>query len=308
LLLAGVGKAGTTSLFWHLSQHPDICSSRVKEPRYFLPLSEHDVDLGDVPAIADYAALFDRCRSERYAMEATPHYFHGGRRLIDGIKSTLPDPHIVLTLRDPVERVWSVYRFAKGNMQLPPEMTFEEYLLACERSHRDGERRPSTGRAYWSIRGSVYADFLPAWLQSFGDDRLRIVFFDRFAADPAATIRDLCVWLGIDTGPVDSFDFSVENRSTGYRIRILHRVALAANAEHLLRNRRRLKEPLRRVYQSLNGRRHAEPMPPAVRHRLEELFASSNAVVAETLSERGYRDLPSWLLTPGTAEPRREAR
>ena len=95
LLLAGIGKAGTTSLFWHLSQHPDICASRVKEPRYFLALSENDEDAEGVPApLETYTALFDRCGSRRYAMEATPHYFHGGARLIDGLKRTLPDPRI----------------------------------------------------------------------------------------------------------------------------------------------------------------------------------------------------------------------
>ncbi len=33
LITPGVGKAGTTSLFWYLSQHPEICPSGVKEPR-----------------------------------------------------------------------------------------------------------------------------------------------------------------------------------------------------------------------------------------------------------------------------------
>ena len=38
LVIAGVPKAGTTSLFNYLAQHPDICPSDVKETRYFEPL------------------------------------------------------------------------------------------------------------------------------------------------------------------------------------------------------------------------------------------------------------------------------
>ena len=296
LLLAGIGKAGTTSLFWHLSQHPDICASRVKEPRYFLALSENDEDAEGVPApLETYTALFDRCGSRRYAMEATPHYFHGGGRLIDGLKRTLPDPRIVLTLRDPVDRVWSVFTFAKGRMRLPAEMTFEEYLGECEQLYRTDAPRPRTARAYWSIRGGVYADFLPVWFDSFSDERLRILFFEPFVRDVAGSVRDLCTWLDIDTSCVDSFTLSAENRSGGYRSRLLHRVALAANREGALRNRRRLKGPLRRVYQAVNGKMPGDRMPPAARARLEEMFAPSNAVVSALLSERGYTDLPEWL-------------
>ena len=36
-VIAGVNKAGTTSLFVSLSEHPDVVASAVKETRYFLP-------------------------------------------------------------------------------------------------------------------------------------------------------------------------------------------------------------------------------------------------------------------------------
>jgi hypothetical protein len=40
LVIAGVGAAGTTSLFYYLIQHPDICGSNVKEVRYFTPVKQ----------------------------------------------------------------------------------------------------------------------------------------------------------------------------------------------------------------------------------------------------------------------------
>jgi hypothetical protein len=49
LLLAGIGKAGTTSMFWHLSQHPDICPSRVKEPLISPPENDEGAE-GSHPA------------------------------------------------------------------------------------------------------------------------------------------------------------------------------------------------------------------------------------------------------------------
>ena len=36
-IIAGVNKAGTTSLFVSLSTHPDVAPSSIKETGYFLP-------------------------------------------------------------------------------------------------------------------------------------------------------------------------------------------------------------------------------------------------------------------------------
>jgi len=36
-IIAGVNKAGTTSLFVTLAEHPDVAPASVKETKYFLP-------------------------------------------------------------------------------------------------------------------------------------------------------------------------------------------------------------------------------------------------------------------------------
>src|SRR3954463_13629169 len=86
LVIAGVAKAGTTSLFNYLAQHPDICASDVKETRYFEPLRYGEV----LPPIESYTAHFRHRQGERYALEATPTYFYGGRDVPPGIRVTLP--------------------------------------------------------------------------------------------------------------------------------------------------------------------------------------------------------------------------
>ncbi len=48
LVIVGVVKSGTTSLFNYLSQHPDICPSDVKETRYFDPLRFGGMETRDV--------------------------------------------------------------------------------------------------------------------------------------------------------------------------------------------------------------------------------------------------------------------
>jgi Sulfotransferase domain len=299
LLLAGVGRAGSTSLFWYLSQHPDVCPSSRKEPRYFLPLSESDEDVsGVLPPIEEYERCFAHCSGERYRMEATPGYFHGGRRLIEGVKATLDRPRIVLMLRDPVTRVWSIYRYASSHLLLPENPGFEEYIQRCEEVYGSGRLRPKEGQAYWSVRASHYVDYIEDWLDAFGDD-VTVLFFEDLVADPRGVVERLCGWLGIDRSCVRGFDYSVENRSIRYRSRMLQRMALAMNSERFFRKHRRLKERLRRLYFVVNESAGRDAIPLEMRQKLQARFRPANNALAIQLARRGYTDFPTWLAGDG---------
>jgi hypothetical protein len=101
LVLPGPALAGTTSLFWYLAQHPEICHSSTKETRYLTPLSEaEEGGSGRLPPASHYQQYFHRHAGERYRMEASPRYFHGGRRLVSALTSMLPDVSVLVTLRD----------------------------------------------------------------------------------------------------------------------------------------------------------------------------------------------------------------
>ncbi|MCA1600865.1 MAG: sulfotransferase domain-containing protein, partial [Acidobacteria bacterium] len=124
LLLAGVPKAGTTSLFEYLGQHPDICASAYKGPGYFSPLRRGEA----LPSLATYNQNFAHCKGQRYAMEATPGYCYGGRRLVEGIERTLDEPNIIISLRDPVDRLWSSYTWQRSRGHLATVESFEKYV------------------------------------------------------------------------------------------------------------------------------------------------------------------------------------
>jgi len=292
IVIAGVGKAGTTSLFWYLSQHPDICASDVKEIRYFTALSEGD---GELAPLQEYAAHFDRCAGERHRLEASPQYFHGGAPVARAMQATLPDARVVVLLRDPVDRLWSTFRFMRTRLaDLPPEMTFEDYVGECRAVRERREPYGERNRLYWTIQGGFYDEYLEPWLEAFGD-RFRVVFFERMAADPAAAVRSLSVWLDIDPEASASIAYSVENRTVPVRSAALQRLALAVNREGLLGGRRRLKEPLRRAYYALNRKAEPERMAAETRQELQQLFAPGNEALSRRLAGLGYTDLPGWL-------------
>jgi hypothetical protein len=301
LLIAGVGKAGTTSLFHYLSQHPDICGSAVKEPRYFRVHDDH----GELGPIQEYARHFAHCGSQPYVMEASPQYFKGGARSVDLIRTTLGRARVILMFRDPTTRMWSEYRFRKSRLTIPAQITFDEYVHRCEEVRDAGAPRTGENEAFYWLAGGAYVDHLGVWLDGFGDD-LAVWFFEHMVEDPPGFVAGACRWLGIDDRPAASFDYSIENKTEEVRSRTLQRLALKANKEGgPFRNRRSLKAPLRRLYYGLNRRPEQERMSPRTRAHLRELFAASNAALATELIRRGRGErLPAWLIADPEPRPR----
>lgn len=306
LLIAGVPKAGTTSLFEYLAQHPDVCPSREKEPGYFMHLRD-----GVAPRMSldEYVALFAGCqRDVAYRMEATARYFFGGRRLIDGILATLPDPFVVVSLREPVQRLWSAYwsqtysrHLHTGELRHGLDPDLDSFLSRCEAvSH--GLVEPARGDPDWValrlFQGGLYATWLGDWLDAFGP-RLRVVYFDDVRSDPAGVTRDLLAWLGLDSRV--PLDVTARNRTVSPRSHALHRAAQVIRRATGLRARApRLDAALTRLYEQVNTTRGArQPLDERTRRRIHALYADSNRTVARTLRDHGYRALPGWLEAAG---------
>lgn len=299
LIIAGVQKAGTSSLFWYLAQHPQICVSDRKELRYFTPLR----DAADAPLgpISEYAAHFANCADERYRMEATPGYVYGGRPLAAAINDTLDGVRVVLSLRDPVSRFWSAFNFVRSRMRVDKSMSFDDYLDTCEQLRAKGIDSRPEHNAYWALSGGFYADYVNDWLEVLGD-RLKIVFFDDLVGDPARVTTELCSWLEIDDAVARGFNYEPENRSVFYRGSTPQRVALWINRRgELLFNRHRgVKRALKRAYYAVNAPSSRRPsLTPDARARLARIYAPSNARLAEHLRRYGYVSLPTWLPPTG---------
>jgi hypothetical protein len=135
--LVGAPKAGTTSLYRYLEQHPGIYFSPIKEPCYFseeirrerfAPEIRHagSIDAylagpmttkrfgGPVSRWEDYVRLFANVRGETAIGEASVCYLWSPTAARN-IAAAVPDAKIVIVLRDPVERAWSQYRDMVAN-------------------------------------------------------------------------------------------------------------------------------------------------------------------------------------------------
>jgi hypothetical protein len=293
LVIAGVTKAGTTSLFHYLGQHPEVCPSKVKETNYFSVLHGPGAWLG--PA-SEYEAHFAQCRGETYRLDATPNYFYGGERLIAEVKRICGAPKVIISLRDPAERMWSTYLYAKSKFRLDPQMNFAEYVESCRRLSLEGTDFDPDHRPYRSYSTGFYTGYLRQWISAFGPD-LRIVFFEHLAADPEAVVVGLCDWLNLESDPVAGFDFGARNRTIQTRSRRLRRFALSLNkaAAPVVERRPRVKAALRTAYERVNASPQTEEFSSELKRGLSEDFKDENAALRRLLLEEGYEHFPSWL-------------
>jgi hypothetical protein len=291
LLIVGVPKAGTSSLFDYLAQHPDICASSKKETGYFTGRRED----GRRGPVEDYERYFVHRTRERYAMEATPASCYGGPQVIEAIRVTLDQPRIVLILRDPVERLWSAYTFQRSLGHLGEIGSFDEYVVAAERARSQLPSIYEQG----SLKGlsiGVYADFVPAWLDAFGTDA-SVLFFDELRQAPVEVVRSVAGWLSIDTEVVSGFRFEVRNPTIHPRSLALARAAAIARgaSKRVLPSAPALRRRFRDAYFRINrGRIDERPSEETLAH-LRSFYAPSNAIVASALEAHGARTLPPWL-------------
>ncbi|MBI1732456.1 MAG: sulfotransferase domain-containing protein [Gammaproteobacteria bacterium] len=295
LIIAGVVKAGTTSVFTYLSKHPDVCASSLKEAQYFTAYR-----YGEPPGpLENYRSLFARWRGEKYVMEATPGYFEGGAHVARKIREVVGDDvRILIILRDPVDRLLSFFRYKKSVLQLEQDVTLDEYLRRCRRLPAT-EARQRKNDVHWGIEGGLYANHLPGWFEEFGDS-MRVMFFDQLNRDRLGFMKELCEWLDIDAAIYERLSMDIENRSRNYRSKTLQNVALRVNdrLEAVFRRWPGIKRPLRDLYYRINSSRFGGDTPKSTLIELREFYEPYNRELRDILDRKGYHELPDWLGGP----------
>lgn len=225
LVIAGAPKCGTTSLFEWLADHPQVCGASVKETWYLVdrgvrlmnPRSNvHDHGL------TGYEVYFRHCEGSRsrLVLEGTPVYLY--QRTAPQVLAALePPPQIIFILRNPADRVYSVYNSARNEASLPGGLTFRRYV-AERMQGRIGEDGDDTVDD--SIQRSQYIDHLSSWLRYFPRSHILILLFEELRRDKRVFMKDLAGRLRIDPAFYDGYDFPYMNPTHQIRRPALHRM------------------------------------------------------------------------------------
>ena len=172
LIIAGVHKAGTSSLYYYLSQHKSINASDKKELHYFTPIRYGN----KMESFESYLKHFSPLEGDvKYNLEASPSYLYGGTAIANEIKSVLDNCKVILILREPSERLLSFYNHLQETLRLPSEMSFDEFFEASKNSFIS-ENRMDKPIDRGLLEG-CYSLYVNDWIKIFNEN-LKIVFFE----------------------------------------------------------------------------------------------------------------------------------
>jgi hypothetical protein len=288
LLIMGVPKAGTSSLYTWLASHPQALGSHVKETCFFADPDSHTfrADFNVRQGLEKYPTAFPKPQSgTRILFEATPTYIYSQTAL-----AHVPDlpsaPRCVFVVRDPASQILSLFGYFRDNWDhIPATMSFSEFLVAvAEESHGFAGNE-------LAARALTYADYLPwlnCWHERLGPDRMMVCTFDRLRADPAGLMIELATFCGLDPSHFADYGFPITNETYSPKSRLLHHVNIALR-ERLPKGR--LYEMARRGYRRLNTRAPDRLAEDKALERLRHDFVSTNQKLAAAYD----LDLTGWL-------------
>ena len=216
-LIVGAAKAGTTSFFEYLAQHPDVYVPFCKEPHYFSDAPHPALVKNDL----EYAELFVEGKDKKAIGEASVTYL-ADEEAAFRIKKLLPDVKIIIFLRNPVARAysawWQMYQLGYDDLD------FKEALKAEEKRESSHEFRyscPVHYTFYRYFKNGLYSSQIKRYIDLFGRDRVKIYIFEEAVKNLKETCRDLFLFLGIDSD--FEVDFKIYNASQVARFKVLQK-------------------------------------------------------------------------------------
>ncbi|TCJ15543.1 sulfotransferase [Rubrobacter taiwanensis] len=207
-LIIGAQKAGTTSLYYYLRQHPQVYMSPEKETHFFTYLGERPVHGGPGrPATAiitdaeEYGRLFSGVAGEKAVGEASPSYLYS-ERAPERIKRYLPEARLIAILRQPAERAYSNFLHCLGSGREP----LEDFAAALEAE----DRRVAGGWGpLWHYRRKgYYHEQLSRYYALFDPAQIRVYLYEDLREDAGEVLRDIFEFLEVD----ESFEADTSER------------------------------------------------------------------------------------------------
>lgn len=98
--LVGAPKAGTTSIYEYLRQHPEVFMSPMKEPRFFSQEIGTSIRMARFRTLALTSTCSEKANNEPWIGEATPSYLRSVQAP-KRIKEFNPASGILIMLRNP---------------------------------------------------------------------------------------------------------------------------------------------------------------------------------------------------------------
>ncbi len=182
-LIVGAEKAGTTTVWATLDDHPDVYMCERKEPRFFTNQNWHR-------GLPWYESLFKEAEGHKAIGEASTVYTWAPESsdAPQRIRDSLGDIKYIYCVRNPIERMISHYRHALVYRWVPDETSFEDAI----------QMKPALedcSRYYYQIE---------QYLPYTDPEQWHIVVLEELVAKPQEVMNGVFDFLGIDHMSLES--------------------------------------------------------------------------------------------------------
>jgi len=199
-LIIGAAKAGTTSLYHYLNQHPQIFMSPVKEPYFFSFVGETPNFQGPgaesvvneaITDIEKYKKLFENSISEIAIGESSASYLYIPKTA-KFIHRYIPNIKMIAILRNPIDRAYSHFSMFVSEGR--------EHISNFEKAILEEKKRleMNWGWSWQYTSVGLYYNQLKRFYNIFNKNQILIILYEDFRNNTIDIVRDIFAYLNVD--------------------------------------------------------------------------------------------------------------
>ena len=268
--IAGVQKAGTTSLLRWLGQHPAIQAQQSMELTYFI--DREAIDLEELAAVLEREFPGNEA-SGRKALMKHVGLFENAQAL-RLLKRHNPEMKLIVVLREPASRAWSAFWYARSK-GFEPESDFEK---AAFRRAADFFESPFQRRSTDYVGKGFYHHNLRQMEQFFSPEQCCILTFEALKSSPQAVCDRVFEFLQL---PSHHIALRAENPTRMPRFGWMARLQFWAKPLIKILPRPLHKYLKKKVKGWNTSDRSAPELPAPLRERLRERYREENRLLFE---------------------------
>jgi len=281
----GASKAGTTWLGNMLGDHPQLCMSEPKEVHFFNDRMAFRSGMSTpnyTKGISWYQKYFRHCPASSLKGEISPRYF-ADPVVPERLKAHNPDVKIFVCIRNPVDRVYSQYQFARSFVQKEDRPMWQAVQEEPE-----------------YIDMSMYYRNISRYMDHFPKEQFFFVWFEDIRNRPMELLREVYQFLGVDPaytpkGMLEKSNPARQSRLPGLNkaSRKIHAFMVSLGLSGLIAFFK--KAGMKKLMTRINSKDLVkEPMPQEVKAYILEQISDDVGKLESLLG----RDLKHWRVIP----------
>ena len=190
-LIVGVQKAGTTSIYNYLQEHPQVYMSPIKETNFLEKdweklLAENSNLKNRITTFEDYCQLFAGVKDEIAIGEASPNYIFHYESSAPRIQKYTPNAQLIVVLRNPVERAYSDYLMHLRD------------AIGGSKVKSLGEQIKHSSHKSFILRKGFYYTPVKYYLDFFGKEKIKVFLYDDLCDNAQGFMSEMYKFIGVD--------------------------------------------------------------------------------------------------------------